>query len=64
MHILSGRRYDQKAGILNMHCVVPERGVSSLKLHVHERVTFSGKNTIQKGKYNDLRAEPPGAIHG
>jgi len=35
------------------------KGVSSLKLHVYERVTFSGKNMIQKGKYTDLGAEPP-----
>jgi len=38
------------------------KGVSSLKLHVYERVTFSGKNTIQKGKHNDLGAEPPWAL--
>jgi len=35
------------------------KGVSSWKLRVYERVTFSGKNTIQKGKDLDLEAEPP-----
>ena len=37
------------------------KGVSSLKLHVYERVTLFWKklNTLLKGKYIDLGAEPP-----
>jgi len=35
------------------------KGVSSWKLHVYERVTFSVKNATQKGRDLDLGAEPP-----